>query len=578
MNSLRIILLVCALFSKAEAVDFGTPSVAPDVLSLAFEVNESQGSHKIFCSALLVHPKVLLSAAHCFQDGNIRQSHREQRQRAQKIKVFLGHTSDEGFVSENLVDIERFHIHPRYLRDIRGQADIAVVVLKTPLTNQKIRPMALDFDVLNRFVKKGAGVQISGFGFSEQMQGRFGQTTESFGQKHEGTLKIEGRTSSEILVVAGSAVDRFGLYRPAPREGDSGGPIFLDVHGVSYSLGLVSRATRFNHGPHGSAFSLIRHWICWIESVAKQRLRPEGGADYCSSQSSSAQENFQSMCERGSDSQRYTIEVLHKKLKTQSCHQLEEKLNRSTNLSLEASYIKNIDVLKFFPHLERLILRDNAIEDIQVFQSFYKLRTLDISYNNIRRFKPLQELKDLWLIGERRQYNNIGRTEFIRQCQDSKIQGEARKTIKSILQILGFNSGDCVDGNYELIRRRDLSFEQVTELQDFSMLKNIHTLENLSFKGQMIEDFSFLSSLSELKSLKLDSIRSPLTVEWIKLKNLESLSLQHSGISDLSFLESLPRLRHLNIEGHRVRDLTPLFARMRKGTLFVTGLDTQDKE
>ena len=573
MSWTRVLYFIVLLLTQSVwAVDFAPSSKARDVLALALKTDAAEGSHKIFCSAVLVHPKIVLTAAHCLREGNRVDSQREYRQKLKDIKVFLGSSSLEGFVSDELVEMESFHIHPRYLRDIRGLADIAVIRLKKPLTHLQgsIRPIASDFELL-KSIKKGKGVEIVGFGFSEQQIGRSTRTQEVFGTQHSGRLKIEGKTSSEVLVVAGDAVDRFGLFRVTPREGDSGGPLFYEHEGVSYLLGVVSRASRFNHGPQGTAFSTIRHWLCWIEGVAQVRLRSDQAPDYCAPVVRTQALSLNQMCLSTSPSEAYTLYVLQRTLRVENCLGLAEISQGLTNLSLDASYLKDIDVLRFFPKLQRLILRDNAIRDLSALRDLKELSLIDISYNNVRDMGALSSRT--WVVGSRRQYHNIARTTFIRMCQDSKVQGEARRTINAILDMFSLPRDACIDGNYELIRRRELTLFTPSDLVDFSPLSNLHTLEGLNLSGQRVQDFSFLGTLGDLRSLNLS--RLPLTQFdfFSSLKNLTQLYLEDSSLTHIDFIDALPRLRELHVAGNQILDFSPASSRAR--SLRVLGEDEQ---
>ena len=87
-------------------------------------------------------------------------------------------------------------------------------------------------------------------------------------------------------------------------------------------------------------------------------------------------------------------------------------------------------------------------------------------------------------------------------------------------------------------------------------------LEELCLDGYLVTDLSFLSGLSQLKSLSLE--RCELTaVEPEYMQNcvsLQEINLQDNTISNVDFAAKLPNLVSINIKNCYVSDLTPLQA------------------
>lgn len=587
----RIWLILSLVLSTAGfAVDFGvrdSGNLWPDVVALTQKTHSS--TYQIFCSGVVIHPQVILTAAHCLQDGGIRVSSSALRAKVKGLRVYFGEGSEDSTVNKNLFEVQRAIIHPAYLRDIRGQADLALLILKkeAPIAKENIRPLALASDLLKHRIRRGAELSVMGFGYSEQLgSSAFAATTETFGVKHIGKVKIEGKTADEIQIVPGAPIDRFGLYRSSPREGDSGGPAFFhDSDGTTYLTGVVSRATKFNHGPRGVAYSQVRNWVCWMEKESGFRLRPEDGTpDYCEmeqpsfDQSLFEQNDFLSLCQnpRGI-SEAYTLHVLHALLKAPTCLDLEYKLTQTTNLNLDATYINDLGIFASLPHLQRLSVRDNLIQSVYPLQKHFSLGFLDISYNNVKDAPFLKELEkdSLWLVGKSRQYHNIGRTNFIRLCGADQTSELAQKTIKAIMEMFNMRSSECVNANYELIRMRQLSFYQHADLSDMSPLIGLHTLEEIDLKNQKVSSLDFILGIDDLQKLILDA--NPITdlSPLLQHRNLKELSVQNMGLSDLKIISELPRLRVLHLAGNRIKDFSALKERMDKGILKVTGLDQQ---
>jgi hypothetical protein len=548
----------------AHAVDFGTfdqENSWADVVALGFE--RSGGEVEIHCSGVLVHPLVVLTAAHCLQSGGVRPGRAEQQRLAQSLRVHFGTGGEDGIgeLFRAGAGAAQIHLHPGYLRDIRGQADLAVLVLTKAgagACGERSVPIALDLLLLRERVRNTSQLTVVGFGHSEQPRGTGRADRRSvFGLKHfRRGPKIEGKTSDEIKVGGGAALDSF---RPAPaqapREGDSGGPAFYRDCGWA---GLPGGHRLPGHPPQSAAPSAPPSPSSATPSAGSRtraqvrlRLRPETDEpDYCSqSRRGRATPTKRSKrCGSWSNaatatalplSAAYTIYAAPKRLLNErECGPLAKSLEERTNLSLDATHITDLSPLANLPALERLSLRDNTIQFIAPLRHLSRLRYLDISYNNVREAwqqLPHHKPENLWLIGERRQRWNIARTNFIRMCGRPGIPASAQATIRAIMDSFGMRQGECVNANYELIRMRHLEIFRARGLTDMSPLQGLNTLESLNLSGQAVESLEFLREIDDLRVLKLDG--NPVT-------DLSPL-LQHKNLRELSVRNLNPDRRQL---------------------------------
>lgn len=593
LQLVSIFVTMTVLFSSTlYAVDFGErvgPEDFQDVVGIALFDDQNQEA-RLFCTGVLVHPRIVLTAAHCLQEGGRRQSSTQLRQLTTKLRLVMGEGAKDGVVTQKLLPIKRSVLHPRYLRDIRGQADVAILELfeDAPIDPALIRPLALDLMQLRERIRRQAKLTIVGYGFSEQIENRF-RTIETFGLKHKGEIEIIGKTADEIFVIPGPPIDRFGLYRQAPREGDSGGPAFFkDSDGQYYLAGLVSRATQFNHGPRGTAYSLLRNWVCWIEQETQISLRDQlhQEINFCDIKAPQTRVqhlngvSFLDQCQQNQDipaSALYTIEVLKTIFNKPNCRELERELQRQTNLNLDSTYISDLSPLQDFTQLERLSVRDNAITSITPLINHQQLRTLDISYNFVRDADEIKSKlpESLWLIGISRQYNTINQTEFIRLCQNPDIDPQKRRTIDALMRLFAAEKDECVNANYELIRRRGLEFYQSQGLIDMSALAGLNTLEELDLRGQQVSDLSFLNQMSELRVLILDGNPVKDLTPLLSHPNLRVLSVQNMNLTDLDIIAKLPRLRELSVHGNQIQDFGLFEERERRNIIRLLGKDEQ---
>lgn len=90
-----------------------------------------------------------------------------------------------------------------------------------------------------------------------------------------------------------------------------------------------------------------------------------------------------------------TMTALKKVLQTEDCAELRAALNRSEELDLANTGIKDVSFLRFFPHLEQIDISGNRIESLASLIGFTRLIRLDISKNPIADIMALKDLTEL---------------------------------------------------------------------------------------------------------------------------------------------------------------------------------------
>jgi V8-like Glu-specific endopeptidase len=202
------------------------------------------------CTATLVSPRVLLTAAHCIYGS-----------RTARYGVFIG-PDDDDVTGKDLLPVTAAVFDPMYNDDPGNGHDIGVVVLATPLS---IKPVPINRTPLPASVI-GKPARYVGYGLTN------GVAMTGDGVRRHATAPI-------------AAVSRL-LIRIAPNphgtcHGDSGGPLLMDNGAGEAVIGVVSfgndAACR-----RDSYFQRLDTQVEWVDAQIKKYdpgvTIPDGGA------------------------------------------------------------------------------------------------------------------------------------------------------------------------------------------------------------------------------------------------------------------------------------------------------------
>ncbi len=205
-----------AVGEAAAPIIGGTPTTGDPavVLLVSYPLDESALDT---CTAALIAPTVLVTAAHCVDPGT---------HGGHAFGVFTGPDAsayaDIAQLKPHLAAVKSVHVHPEYDTAPPFRADIAVVVLDQPLTEA---PLPLNRATLSPSLA-GGPARIVGYG-----QVQYGKYNVI---KHEASTVVASIGPVDTVVV--------GDLKHRSCIGDSGGPALVKLDGVETIVGVDSYA------------------------------------------------------------------------------------------------------------------------------------------------------------------------------------------------------------------------------------------------------------------------------------------------------------------------------------------------
>jgi hypothetical protein len=214
------------------SVRSGSPSLAcewPAVVAL-----------DLGCTATLVHPEVIVYAAHC--GTGIR-------------KVSFG---EDATRPARVAETQRCEAHPRAA--LGNGFDVAFCLLGEPVTDVPVLPIAAGCELDG--ARAGTSGTLVGFGVDRD--------DGAFGIKRSAPVVL-GALGPDLVVVPATV---------GSCAGDSGGPLLIDVlapaeGGRSHRvLGVLSAASMATCEPSTEHYSYLPSLLPWLESASERELTP----------------------------------------------------------------------------------------------------------------------------------------------------------------------------------------------------------------------------------------------------------------------------------------------------------------
>lgn len=199
------------------------------------------------CTATLIRPDVILTAAHCLEDTGYGD-----------FAFTLDRDVSDG--ADDPVPVIITHQHPDYKArgkplDVGQVNDVGVAVLARPITDVPLE--ILHTTSIGPDIAIGDELQISGYGVNVW----FARATA--GLKREARVYVDGVSLWELRTVAAD---------PQPCTGDSGAPLMRETPAGRRLIGIVIRGAGESYRcDNGAIASRIVPYVDWIEEAARDR-------------------------------------------------------------------------------------------------------------------------------------------------------------------------------------------------------------------------------------------------------------------------------------------------------------------